>query len=45
MIILIAWELWCEQNVKIFRHVASTPATIIAKITAGALKITELITA
>ena len=51
IIILVAWELWCECNARIFRQVASTPATIIAKIkeearawiVAGATKLTEII--
>lgn len=32
MTILISWELWCERNAKIFHHITTTPATIIAKI-------------
>lgn len=32
IIILIAWEPWGERNARIFRQVASTPATIITKI-------------
>jgi hypothetical protein len=32
LIILVAWELLCERNAKIFRQVTTTPATIIAKI-------------
>lgn len=32
LIILVGWELWCERNTRIFRHVATTLTTIIAKI-------------
>lgn len=50
MIILMAWELWCECNARIFRQVASMPAIIIAKIkeeeqawiAVGAAKLTEI---
>ncbi len=53
MIILMAWELWCECNARIFRQVASMPAIIIAKIkeeerawiVVGAAKLTEIIPA
>jgi hypothetical protein len=32
LLILVSWEIWWECNARIFRNIASTPASIIAKI-------------